>query len=306
MTESDYNLLVVLGPTASGKTALGVAMAKHLRAEIISADSRQVFRGMDIGTGKDLHEYGDVPYHLIDLLDAGTEFSVFAFQQHAYQAVEAIRSRRCLPIVVGGTGLYLDALLKGYRLVPAPENPVLRAELADLDLEPLRQRLFDLRPEQHNRTDLDDRERLLRAIEVAEADRLAGDQPAPPNIKPLVFGIRWPRELLRQRIKTRLRQRLEQGMIAEVEALLAHGVSNAALEYYGLEYRFVTNYLQGKLNRNDMEQKLYSAICKFAKRQETWFRRMEKQGVQIIWLPGESNPVTAALQRLKLSGIGPA
>ncbi len=303
MMQNSPNLIVVLGPTASGKTALGVALAERLPGEIISADSRQVFRGMDIGTGKDLHEYGAVPYHLIDLLDAGEEFSLFAFQQHAYQAVAEILSRQCLPVVVGGTGLYLDALLKGYRLVPAPENPVLRAELADLDLETLRQRLFDLRPEQHNRTDLDDRGRLLRAIEVAEAELNAGEQPAAPDIQPLIFGIRWPREVLRQRIRLRLRQRLEQGMIAEVEALLAQGVEHQALEYYGLEYRFISHFLQGQLNRNDMEQKLYSAICQFAKRQETWFRRMERQSTQIVWLPGETDPQAAALQQLETAGV---
>ena len=299
MTDTANNLLVVLGPTASGKTALGVALAEQLSGEIISADSRQVFRGMDIGTGKDLPEYGVIPYHLIDRLDAGEEFSVYSFQQLAYAAIDEIRLRQKLPIVVGGTGLYLDALLKRYRLVAAPENSVLRAELAVLDLEDLRQRLFSLRPEQHNRTDLDNRERLLRAIEVAEAERTAGEQPAPPNIKPLVFGIRWPRELLRQRIRTRLRQRLEEGMIAEVETLVSQGVSHDVLDYYGLEYRYVSSYLLGSLNRNDMEQKLYSAICQFAKRQETWFRRMEKQGADIIWLSGESDPVTAALQRLE-------
>lgn len=299
MNDSPYNLLVVLGPTASGKTALGVALAKQMNGEIISADSRQVFRGMDIGTGKDLPDYGDVPYHLIDILDSGEEFSVYGFQRQAYLAIEEIRLRQKLPVVVGGTGLYLDALLKGYRLVEAPEDPALREELAGQDLESLRHRLFSLRPEQHNRTDLDDRERLLRAIEVAEADRTAGDVQPPPDIRPLIFGIRWPREQLRERIRIRLRQRLEQGMIAEVETLLAQGVSHSVLDYYGLEYRFVSSYLQGALSRNDMEQKLYSAICQFAKRQETWFRRMERQGTQIVWLPGEGDPVSAALEAIK-------
>jgi tRNA dimethylallyltransferase len=300
MINNSPNLLVVLGPTASGKTALGVALAQRLDGEIISADSRQVFRGMDIGTGKDLHEYGEVPYHLIDLLESGEEFSVYSFQQHAYGAIETIRSRQRLPIVVGGTGLYLDALLKGYRMVAAPENPALRLELAECDLNALRLRLCALRPEQHNRTDLVDRDRLIRAIEVAEAERTGGDRPDSPSIRSLVFGIRWPRDLLRQRIRLRLRQRLEQGMIEEVETLLAQGVSHAALDYYGLEYRFVSNYLQGDLNRNDMEQKLYSAICQFAKRQETWFRRMERQGTPIIWLPGGADMVTAAIQQARL------
>jgi tRNA dimethylallyltransferase len=303
MKNNPANLVVVLGPTASGKTALGVALAKRLTGEIISADSRQVFRGMDIGTGKDLSEYGEVPYHLIDLLDAGAEFSVYDFQQHAYHAIDDIRSRQRLPIVVGGTGLYLDALLKQYRMVAAPENRALRLELADYDLSALRQRLCAVRSEQHNRTDLDDRDRLVRAIEVAEAEQSAGDQPVAPDIRPLIFGIRWPREILRQRIKLRLRQRLEQGMITEVETLLTQGVSHAALEYYGLEYRFISHYLQGSLNRNDMEQKLYSAICKFAKRQDTWFRRMERQGTEIVWLDGVSDQVEVAMQNIESVGV---
>jgi tRNA dimethylallyltransferase len=305
MNKTTFNLIVVLGPTASGKTALGVALAERLEGEIISADSRQVFRGMDIGTGKDLPDYGEIPYHLIDLLDSGQEFSVFAFQHHAYLAIEEIRSRKKLPIVVGGTGLYLDALLKGYRMVEAPVNHPLRSTLANLDMAALRLRLSALRPEQHNRTDLDDRERLLRAIEIAEAERAGGDLPDPPDIRPLVFGIRWPRELLRKRIRLRLRQRLEQGMIAEVETLLAQGVSHAALDYYGLEYRFVSNYLQGNVSLNDMEQKLYSAICQFAKRQETWFRRMERQGTSIIWLPGESGGLAMAMAQIETSGMFP-
>jgi tRNA dimethylallyltransferase len=303
MKNNPANLVVVLGPTASGKTALGVALAKRLTGEIISADSRQVFRGMDIGTGKDLSEYGEVPYHLIDLLDAGAEFSVYDFQQHAYHAIDDIRSRQRLPIVVGGTGLYLDALLKQYRMVAAPENRALRLELADYDLSALRQRLCAVRSEQHNRTDLDDRDRLVRAIEVAEAEQSAGDQPVAPDIRPLIFGIRWPREILRQRIKFRLRQRLDQGMITEVETLLTQGVSHAALEYYGLEYRFISHYLQGSLNRNDMEQKLYSAICKFAKRQDTWFRRMERQGTEIVWLDGVSDQVEVAMQNIESVGV---
>lgn len=303
MSNSRSDLIVVLGPTASGKTALGVTLAASLSGEIVSADSRQVFRGMDIGTGKDLHEYGSVPYHLIDRLAPGNEFSVYDFQQWAYSAIEEIRGRRRLPIVVGGTGLYLDALLKSYWMVAAPENPQLRAEMAELDLSSLQQRLQALRPEQHNRTDLDDRERLIRAIEIAVAEQAAPDPAPAPSIEPLVFGIRWPRELLRQRIRTRLRQRLEQGMVDEVEALLAQGVSHAALDYYGLEYRFVSRHLQGLLNRNDMEQKLYSAICQFATRQETWFRRMERQGCSIHWLPGGTDLLEAAREPLTMSGF---
>jgi tRNA dimethylallyltransferase len=290
-----YNLLVILGPTASGKTRLGVGAARRLGGEIISADSRQVFRGMDIGTGKDLAEYGEVPYHLIDIVEAGTEFSVFDFQERFLAAFEEIRDRGKLPVLVGGTGLYLDAALRGYRLVKVSENPVLREELAGLDLAELQQRLLDLRPEQHNTTDLEDLPRLLRAIEIAEGEKAAAPLPLPP-IEPLVFGIRLERVELRRRITERLKQRLAEGLVEEVAALHEAGIPYAALEYYGLEYRFIAQHLQGQLNRNDMLQKLNSAIHQFAKRQETWFRRMERQGVDIHWLEGAGDPLADLLR----------
>ncbi|MEZ4483572.1 MAG: tRNA (adenosine(37)-N6)-dimethylallyltransferase MiaA [Syntrophotaleaceae bacterium] len=288
------NLLVILGPTASGKTRLGVAAARQFNGEIISADSRQVFRGMDIGTGKDLVEYGEVPYHLIDIVEAGSEFSVFDFQEHFVAAFEDIRGRGRLPVLVGGTGLYLDAALRGYRLIRVEENPALRAELADLNREALQQRLLELRPEQHNTSDLQDRSRLVRAIEIAIGERDAEPLPL-PSIEPLVFGVRFERSALRRRITERLKQRLGEGLIEEVAALHQSGVSYDALEYYGLEYRLVAQHLQGRLNRNDMFQKLNSAIHQFAKRQETWFRRMEKQGVTIHWLDGAGDPVAELL-----------
>lgn len=294
---SDFNLIVILGPTASGKTRLGVQLAQHLDGELISADSRQVFRGMDIGTGKDLAEYDEVPYHLIDILDPGEEFSVYSFQKLFYQAFNDISQRDRLPILVGGTGLYLDAALRGYRMVEVPENPALRQELEPLSMPRLQQRLLDLRPEQHNRTDLNDRQRLVRAIEIAEGERVTGANLAePPDLVPIIFGIRWQRTRLRQRITTRLRQRLDEGMIDEVRRLHARGVSWERLDYYGLEYRFVASYLQGDISRNDMFQKLNSAIHQFAKRQETWFRRMEKQGIRIHWLDGDANPRAAAMK----------
>ena len=289
------NLLVILGPTASGKTRLGVAAARQFGGEIISADSRQVFRGMDIGTGKDLVEYGEVPYHLIDIVDAGSEFSVFDFQERFVTAFEDIRNRGRLPVLVGGTGLYLDAALRRYRLVKVAENPALRDELAKFSLEALQHRLLQLRPEQHNTSDLQDRMRLVRAIEIAEGERNADPLPL-PNIEPLVFGVRWERPVLRRRITQRLKQRLGEGLIEEVAALHSNGVSYDALEYYGLEYRLVAQHLQGRLNRNDMFQKLNSAIHQFAKRQETWFRRMEKQGVTIHWLNGAGEPLAELLQ----------
>lgn len=298
-----FNLIVILGPTASGKTRLGVEVARALGGEIISADSRQVYTGMDIGTGKDLQEYGEVPYHLIDLVPPGHEFNVFEFQQRFYQVFTEIRARDALPILVGGTGLYLDAVLRGYRLVEVPENAALRQKLAPLSTEALQQRLLALRPQQHNSTDLDDRARLIRAIEIAEGElAAAATLPPPPDIRPLIFGVRWPREVLRQRITRRLRERLEQGLIEEVEALQRGGVPFETLEFYGLEYRFVAQYLKGELRRNDMVQKLNSAIHQFAKRQETWFRRMERQGTAIHWVDGGEAATTAILTRIGEAG----
>ncbi|MDF1580335.1 MAG: tRNA (adenosine(37)-N6)-dimethylallyltransferase MiaA [Desulfuromonadales bacterium] len=295
-TANTFNLFTILGPTASGKTRLGVQLARALDGEIISADSRQVYRGMDIGSGKDSDEYEEIPYHLIDIVAAGSEFSVFDFQQRFYQAFAEIRARGRLPLLVGGTGLYLEAALRGYRLVPAPPNRALRDELAALDDAQLAARLHELRPQQHNSTDLVERERLIRAIEIALAEQGAAEHlPAPPLINPLIIGVHWDRKLLRERITRRLSVRLNGGMIEEVAALHAAGVPWERLEFYGLEYRFVAQYLQGQLNRNDLFQKLNSAIHQFAKRQETWFRRMEKQGATIHWVAGAGDPLAAAL-----------
>jgi len=289
------NLLVVLGPTASGKTHLAAQAARHLGGEIISADSRQVYRGLDIGSGKDLAEYEEIPYHLIDIVDPGVEFSLFDFVKGFGKAFEDITSRGRLPILAGGTGLYLDAVLRGYEMVEVAENPALRQELSVLSHKKLVERLVALRPEQHNTTDIMDRERLVRAIEVAEAPQLGSRMATLPDIDPLVVGLRWPREELRRRITRRLQERLQQGMIEEVETLHAAGVSWETLEYYGLEYRFVAYYLQGRLNRNDLFQKLNSAIHQFAKRQDTWFRRMERHGIVIHWLDAMPSPEEALL-----------
>ncbi len=294
----NYNLLVVLGPTASGKTKLAVQLAGTLNGEIISADSRQVYRGMDIGTGKDLAEYGDTPYHLIDIAEPGTEFNVFEFQRRFAGAFGGILGRGKLPILAGGTGMYLDSVLQGYRLLDVPENPLLRTELEQCSLEYLSDRLKKASPRQHNTTDLLDRKRLTRAIEIAEFET---DNPrtALPEIRHLVFGIRWDRNVLRLRITERLKSRLENGMIEEVARLHGNGVPYEILELYGLEYRFVARYLKGELNRNDMFQKLNSAIHDFAKRQETWFRRMERNGISINWLEGKGSPLEEALAVLK-------
>jgi tRNA dimethylallyltransferase len=291
------NLLVILGPTASGKTRLAVAAARALNGEIISADSRQVFRGMDIGSGKDLEEYGGTPYHLIDILEPGEEFSVFDFQRSFAEAFNQVTSRGRLPVMVGGTGLYLDSVLRGYRMVTAPENPALRSELEELSLDQLRERLLALVPEQHNTTDLLERERLVRAIEIAlhQAGREA-EVIDLPMLRPLVFGIRIDRAIVRRRITERLKSRLSGGMIEEVKRLLEDGVPRARLDSYGLEYRFVSRYLSGELNRNDMFQKLNAAIHDFAKRQDTWFRKMERHGVEIIWLDASADPLEMLLK----------
>jgi tRNA dimethylallyltransferase len=290
-----FNLLTILGPTASGKTRLAVALARELGGEVISADSRQVFCGMDIGTGKDLHEYGEVPYHLIDVLEAGAEFSVFAFQRLFCEAFADITARGCLPILCGGTGLYLDAVLRGYRMVAVPEDALLRSDLEGRSDAELAAMLRELRPEQHNSTDLLDRNRTIRALEIACHERAHGTEGEPlPDIRPLVIGIRWERSELRRRITERLRQRLEGGMIDEVQHLHATGVAWERLNYYGLEYRFAGAYLRGELTRNDMFQKLNSAIHLFAKRQANWFRRMEQHGVLIHWVEGADDPLAEA------------
>jgi len=296
----NFNLLVILGPTATGKTRVGVEVARALNGEIISADSRQVYRGMDIGTGKDLEEYGSVPYHLIDIVDPGYEFNVFEFQRRFVEAFNGIQARGRLPVVVGGTGMYLDAVLRGYRLLEVPENSGLRWELAAFSLENLAARLKGSNPKLHNTTDLLDRERLMRAIEIAESGREREQPPSLlPKIEPVVFGIRLEREILRQRITKRLRERLNRGMIEEVKELVKKGAPFETLEFYGLEYRFVAKFLKGELNRNDMSQKLNSAIFQFAKRQETWFRRMERQGVLIHWVDGNADPAASILKKLK-------
>jgi len=298
--DSPCNLLVVLGATATGKTRLAVSLARELDGEIISADSRQVFRGMDIGSGKDLHEYGEVPYHLIDILDAGAEFSVFAFQRLFLQAFHDITGRGRLPILCGGTGLYLDSVLRGYRMIEVPENPALRAELAGKDDGELEELLRALRPAQHNSSDLTERARTVRAIEIAIHERdHAGEEEPWPDIRPLIIGIRRERSEIRQRITARLKQRLEEGMIDEVRRLHEGGIPWERLDYYGLEYRWVGAYLRGETNRNDMFQRLNSAIHDFAKRQENWFRKMERNGVVIHWLDGNEDPLTGALQTIR-------
>ena len=301
-----FDMLVILGPTASGKTRLAVALAGELGGEIISADSRQVFRGMDIGSGKDLHEYGRVPYHLIDILDAGGEFSIFEFQRRFLKAFADIGSRKAVPILCGGSGMYLDAVLRGYRMVEVSHNNSLRAELAMKTDGELVEELWRLKPEQHNSTDLLVRERTVRAIEIArgEAESCSDCEPL-PRLKTSVIGIHWEREALRRRITDRLRERIDNGMIEEVQRLHAGGIAWERLDYYGLEYRYVGAFLRGDMNRNDMFQKLNSAIHNFAKRQGNWFRRMERHGVAINWIEGSGDQLAQAREIVRCGGIAP-
>ena len=277
-------LIVILGPTASGKTRLGVEMARRFNGEIISADSRQVFRGMDIGTGKDLQEYEEVPHHLIDIAEPGEEYNLFRFAQDFNFAYESILDKSSLPMLVGGTGMYLDAVLQRYSLTRAPRDTALRTELENKDHKELIDQLSKLNRNQHNQTDIADKQRTIRAIEIALAEQSGAETLRWPDFVPLTIGLQYPREVTRERISQRLKKRLDEGMIEEAKMLLEQGVSHSSLEHYGLEYRYLSLFLRGQLSYNDMFQKLQSAIHQFAKQQEKWFRNIEKKGVNIHWL----------------------
>lgn len=284
-----FNLIVILGPTASGKTQLAARLARDRGSEIISADSRQVYRGMDIGTGKDLRQYvidgSAVSCHLIDIVDPEYEFSVFDYQVNFLRVFTNISSRGVVPIMVGGTGLYVEAAINGYRFMEVPENPSLRRELEDKGMEELRNRLIELKPTVHNTTDLLDRKRLMRAIEIMEFTRVHNCHESHfPSIVPLAVGIRWERSVLRQRITDRLNARLEAGMIEEVQSLYQSGIGWDKLDFFGLEYRYIGLYLRGEMTYWEMFQKLNTRIHQFAKKQETWLRRMEKRGTTIHWI----------------------
>ncbi len=294
---SAFNMLVVLGSTASGKTKLAVELARMLNGEIISADSRQVYRGLDIGSGKDLDEYQEIPHHLIDIVDPGYEYNIFDFQKDVIHAYQTISQKQKLAIMAGGSALYVDTIIKGYRLVEVPENIELRATLSTLSHEALVAKLLELKPDLHNTTDLIERERLVRAIEIAQGERNAEDKINEfPALKPLIFAIKWPREVIRQRITNRLKERMSQGLIEEVAQLHAQGVSWETLYFYGLEYRFIAQHLQGQLSKNDCFQKLNSAIHQFSKKQDTWLRRLERNGTKVHWLDGDKELVTQAMQ----------
>lgn len=282
-------MITILGPTASGKTPVAARLAAEIGGEIISADSRQVYRRMDIGTGKDLEDYGSVPYHLIDICEPGTKYNLFEYQQDFYDVYQQIRSRGAVPILCGGTGLYIEAVLKGYHLSPVPQNQALRDSLEGKSLDELSQMLADLKAKtgsnMHNTTDVDSCQRAIRAIEI-ETYNL--EHPTPrrelPPVDSIIIGIDIDRELRREKITRRLKTRLDHGMVEEVRALLDEGIPAEDLIYYGLEYKFLTEYLTGQLSYNEMFQRLEIAIHQFAKRQMTWFRGMERRGFKIHWI----------------------
>lgn len=283
-----YDLITILGPTASGKTSLATRLAFELNGEIISADSRQVYRSMDIGTGKDLSEYivdgVFIPYHLIDIVEPGYKYNLFEYQRDFLQAYNAIQQKGRQPILCGGTGLYIESILKGYKLVPVPENPSLRAELERYELPQLTEKLKTYK-QLHNTTDVDTKKRAIRAIEIEEYYlEHEAEIPEFPKINSLVIGVDIERELRREKISKRLRSRLDEGMVDEVKNILASGVSPDDLIYYGLEYKYLTNYVIGKMTYDDMVSELEIAIHQFAKRQMTWFRGMERRGFTIHWI----------------------
>ncbi len=283
-----YDLITIIGPTASGKTPLAAALANKLDTEIISGDSRQVYRRMDLGTGKDLVDYTvnghEVPYHLIDIVEPGYKYNVFEYQRDFLKAYEEITAKGKLPVLCGGTGMYVESVLKGYRLLPVPENPELRASLEGKSLEELTHILEGYK-KLHNSTDVDTAKRAIRAIEIEEYYK---QQPPEyrefPSLYSLIVGVNIDRELRREKITRRLKQRLEEGMVEEVRGLLAEGIHPDNLIYYGLEYKFLTQYVIGELTYEEMFLQLETAIHQFAKRQMTWFRGMERRGFTIHWL----------------------
>ena len=304
----DYELITILGPTASGKTPFATALAAELNTEISSADSRQIYRGMDLGTGKDLADYTindrEIPYHLIDIVEPGYKYNVFEYQRDFLKAYETIKQKGCLPVLCGGTGMYLESVLKGYRLMPVPENPELRTRLEDKSLETLTGILQQYKT-LHNSTDVDTVKRAIWAIEIEEyyAKHPIAEREF-PQLNSLIIGVDIDRDLRREKISRRLRQRLDEGMVDEVKQLLAQGIKAEDLIYYGLEYKFLTLYAIGKLTYEEMFTQLETAIHQFAKRQMTWFRGMERRGFTIHWvdatLPTEEK---IAFVKQKLKGI---
>lgn len=293
------DLVTILGPTATGKTNLAVQLADCFNGEIISADSRQVYREMNIGTGKDLSEYffnnKQIPYHLIDIINPTEEFNLYSFQNLFYKFYEEIKSKNKLPFLVGGTGMYLGSILQNYNLSKA-DFETEKQILSSYSDDELRDILKNINPDLHNTTDLNDRERIIKAIAISKS-RLEKDEKQ--NINSLIIGVNLSRDEIKKRITTRLKKRLdEEGMIEEVKFLMDSGVSYEKMIFFGLEYKFIAQYLKGELNRNDMFQKLNSAIHSFAKRQMTWFRKMEREGIIINWIDGpDFNKATELIKK---------
>lgn len=307
-------MITILGPTASGKTSLAAALAARIDAEIISADSRQVYRGMTIGTGKDLDDYrqGDrlIPYHLIDICEPGTKYNLFQYQQDFHLIYNNIVARGVRPILCGGTGLYIESVLKGYALSPVPQNQALRDELADKSLAELTEMLEDLKHRNHsvmhNRTDVDTAQRAIRAIEIDTYNlEHPTDNRTLPPIDSVIIGVDINREERRRKITQRLKQRLEEGMVDEIRQLLDRGIAPENLIYYGLEYKFVTEYVIGKTSYEEMFRQLEIAIHQFAKRQMTWFRGMERRGFTIHWIDALDPMDSKVAQIMDIAHIQP-
>jgi len=291
MHDEKYNLITILGPTASGKTSVAAKLAARLDSEVISADSRQVYRGMDLGTGKDYDDYlvdgKHIPYHLIDIVDAGYEYNVYEYQKDFLKVFTELGELGKTPVMCGGSGLYLEAILKNYKLIQVPVNETLRENLAYLPLSELTEILKTYKNYLHNSTDIENEKRAIRAIEIEEYYLSHPEtDTGMPYIRSLVVGIKFDRLSRRRRITNRLRQRFKEGMLDEVQRLLDSCLTPEQLIYYGLEYKYMTQYLTGQITYQDMFEGLNVAIHQFAKRQMTWFRRMEKQGIEIHWLDG--------------------
>ena len=288
--QTKYNLVVITGATAGGKTSVAVNLAHKLESEIISADSRQVYRGMDIGTGKDLNEYiidaQQITYHLMDIVDAGYKYNVYEFQKDFFRVFKEISDKGKIPVLCGGTGLYIESVLKDYELIHVPVNEDLRAKFGKLDISELEKILISYK-KMHNKSDLDTTKRAIRAIEIADfyaTNKL--EVKKNPKINPIIFAVKFERDQRRERITLRLKERLENGMIDEAQKLVNAGLSFEDMEYYGLEYKYLAWYLSGKVSYEEMFEGLNTAIHRFSKRQMTWFRKMEKNGTKINWIDG--------------------
>jgi tRNA dimethylallyltransferase len=285
-----YDILVVTGPTASGKTALAAAVAHRVGGEIISADSRQVYRGMNLGTGKDYHDYmvdgSQIPFHLIDIVEPGYKYNVFEFQRDFNRVYSDLKKRKIFPVVCGGSGMYADSIVSGYKMFEVPPDSGLRVELEKKSMEELKEILFTYK-NLHNTTDLDTKKRVIRAIEIEHSGRNKAKQGIEfPKVRALLTGIVFERDKRRKMISERLKQRLDSGMVDEVKNLIDQGINTETLIYYGLEYKFITLFLTGKISYPEMVRDLEIAIHQFAKRQMTWFRGMERRGIKIHWIDG--------------------